>query len=142
MYMYLFFFRFFPHINYYRTLSSSLCYTVGSCQFSVLCTVCVYVNPKPLIYPASPHLSLLVTISLVFCCCCFTFVHFKDAYWKVIRVQSLMGMMKGQCKSSLVWEALFTWFCCISHHRYAVIWAVLSRNGVLVGFERQKGEES
>ena len=67
-------------MDYYRILSSSLCYTVGSCRFSVLYTVCVYVNPKPLIYPASPHLSPLVTISLVFVVVVLIFLHFKDAY--------------------------------------------------------------
>ena len=44
----------FSHIGYLRTLSP-LCYTIGSCWLSILyIIVCVYVNPKLLIYPSPP----------------------------------------------------------------------------------------
>ena len=63
LYIYLFFFRFFPHINYCRILSRVL-YVIQYVLVDYLFHLyyCVYVNPKLLIY--SPYLSPLVTMSL------------------------------------------------------------------------------
>ena len=59
MYIYLLFFRFFPHIGYYRTLNlSSLCYTVGPSWLSILCIVVCICSSQP------PNLSLPPTFLL------------------------------------------------------------------------------
>ena len=63
IYIYPFFFRFFSCIDYYRVLSSVPC---AIYQFLVDCLFCmqqcVYVNPKPLIYPSLKSLLMKVRV--------------------------------------------------------------------------------
>ena len=63
IYMYLFFFKFFAHLSYYRILSSSLCYTIGPCWLYILnIAVCTCRSQTPnLSLPPPPF--PLVTIS-------------------------------------------------------------------------------
>ena len=65
---YIIFFISFPSTVYYRILNrdpyGSLFYIIASFLAILYIVVCIYYNPKLLIYPSTPPLSPLVTVNL------------------------------------------------------------------------------